>query len=368
MVIMAHYHSLYGFGCSVALLSDGRKPIFFKQFYWIKRNSLGLLKMNKSNLSNFYVFRLAIIATRLVIEIYQSKHWHPNDLELSDAVCKQWLNQILIFMFHALNRYQNRIKAQFWKKVKCKSTVRATDTWVSLFKDYLFENDLPEIDDIATEDLPKILCNFYPSCKNLRKSKPQKNPEATFTDQNDKDEGEEDYHNSTMKCTRTALNRYFRAKRGIDITSNESFIPANEMFKALQKKGKKEGRGEVENKKPISDEDYKLISDYFKVNMRQNANPKNLQEIVLFNIIYYMGHRGRENLRLMTKETFKIKCDNDGRRYIYQAVKESDKNHKEMDLQASNEATIYEVRGNVSIFSNKGLDLQLSATSFRNSV
>ena len=79
-----------------------------------------------------------------------------------------------------------------------------------------------------------------------------------------------------------------------------------------------------------------------------------MPEIVLFNIIYYMECRGRENLRLMTKQTFKLSWDHNGRRYIYQAIKESDKNHQaikesdknhtEIDMQASNEVKIFKVK------------------------
>ena len=65
---------------------------------------------------------------------------------------------------------------------------------------------------------------------------------------------------------------------------------------------------------------------------------KRLQEFVLFNIIYYCGRRGRENLRNMTKKTFEIKKDHDGREYIVQVVKEIDKNHREEDSNPSNEA------------------------------
>ena len=214
-------------------------------------------------------------------------------------------------------------KKTIFEETKVKNTERATDQWVSLFKEYLKENKHCEIDDIHTKDIGAILCDFYPACKKVKKSKPKLNPD--FPNANfDEEEEEEDYHNSTMKCIKAALNRYFRQKRGVDITSGYQFIEANEMFKALQKKGKNEGCGEIENKKAISEEDYKKLREYFKRKMHENSTPKKLQEVVLFNIIYYMGRRGLENLRYMTKETFKIARDPDGRRYIYQAIKESD--------------------------------------------
>ena len=53
---------------------------------------------------------------------------------------------------------------------------------------------------------------FYPACKKAKKLKPKLNPAVqtvNITEQN----GEEDYHNTTMKCIRAAMNRYFRQKR-----------------------------------------------------------------------------------------------------------------------------------------------------------
>ena len=83
------------------------------------------------------------------------------------------------------------------------------------------------------------------------------------------------------------------------------------------------------------------LTSYFLDNMRGPPNPRKLQEFVLFNIIYYWGRRGRENLRYMTKLTFEAKKDHDNREYIVEVIKECDKNHREDDTSASNEARIY---------------------------
>lgn len=49
----------------------------------------------------------------------------------------------------------------------------------------------------------------------------------------------------------------------------------------------------------------------------------------------------------MTKQTFAIAVDpEDNRRYIYQAIDESDKNHKENEISLSNQGRIYEITGN----------------------
>ena len=66
----------------------------------------------------------------------------------------------------------------------------------------------------------------------------------------------------------------------------------------------------------------------------------------MFYIIYFTGRRGRENLRTMTKKTFQIGEDPDGRKFIYQAVDEGNKNHDENDDEPTTEAGIYETEGN----------------------
>ena len=63
------------------------------------------------------------------------------------------------------------------------------------------------------------------------------------------------YKNSSLKSGRAALNRYFKGKRGLDITSNVNFIQANEIFQAVIQQGKVERRGETCAKIPISDPD-----------------------------------------------------------------------------------------------------------------
>ena len=146
-----------------------------------------------------------------------------------------------------------------------------------------------------------------------------------------------------MKSGRAALNRYFKSKHGIDIISNEKFIKANEIFQAVTKQGKEQGCGETKSKAPINDADFKKLNGYFLEKMRGPPNAKNLQEFVLFNIIYYCGRRGRENLRIMTKHTFQIQQDPDGREFIIQVIKECDKNNRQDDLNESNESRIYAI-------------------------
>lgn len=206
------------------------------------------------------------------------------------------------------------------------STREATKVWMKCFNDYLKEKNLPNADALETKDLPEVLEGFYTE---LRKA-----------------DGEGEYKTSTLKCIRAALNRHYKEKRSLDIIANESFTWSNLMFKGVTKIAKEEGRGETDSRPPIEPEDLQTLQKYFAENLAGPPNPYKLQEMMLFNIIYYMGRRGRQNLRKMTKETYAISTDASGKRYIYQAIKEQDKNHAGSDMSPNNQARIYENPGN----------------------
>ena len=77
-----------------------------------------------------------------------------------------------------------------------------------------------------------------------------------------------------------------------------------------------------------------------------SANPKKLQQNVLFFIIYFFCRRGQENLYSMTRSTFRVFTESDGSEYVYQAIDEADKNHSPDDTTTSNEGRMYENQGN----------------------
>ena len=243
------------------------------------------------------------------------------------------------------------------KKRKKENTNKATKLWTNLLKDYLEDSGLPKVDDIPDADLPNIIENFYVAIRSKQKvEKEQKEcdskKENEEESQNTVDGDEEDpskencmYGSSTMRAIRSALNRYFRETRGIDITSDKPFIHCNEMFQGLLKINKEQGRGTVNHKQPICEEDMKKNFDYFKESMVSPPNAKSLQEILLFYIIYFTGRRGQENLRSMTKDHFQIAVDSDGKEYIYQAIDELNKNHSEDDTGPTTQARMYCIPG-----------------------
>ena len=74
-------------------------------------------------------------------------------------------------------------------------------------------------------------------------------------------------------------------------------------------------------------------------------DPSGLQDKVFLDIAFYLIRRGRENYRQMDKNTFTIKQDATGRRYISQVKDELDKNHGENDnnFDTIGEGAIYEI-------------------------
>lgn len=63
----------------------------------------------------------------------------------------------------------------------------------------------------------------------------------------------------------------------------------------------------------VKDEDKDKIQEYFLKHSENNINV--LQDEVLFNLIYFFQLRGRENLRSLKRDTFKIELQ-DGKEYV----------------------------------------------------
>ena len=88
------------------------------------------------------------------------------------------------------------------------------------------------------------------------------------------------------------------------------------------------GFGRVDHHRPISKEDLEKIQSCYNPS---SPDPKSLQQVVWFNLMFHLIRRGRENLRLLTKQTFAVQADATGKKYVYQALDELDKNHRGKD-------------------------------------
>ena len=213
------------------------------------------------------------------------------------------------------------------------STKQATDLWVRNFREYLQVSELPQLEMIDTAQLPDILKDwFFNICR---------------TD-------DDDYKVSTMKCARAALNRYFKETRGLNIIEHPDFTQVCEYFKGIIKDHRAKGLGKTDSKPPMEPEDMEKLQHHFVSKTQVNPPcPRSLQQIIVFNVIYSLGRHGHENLREMKKNTFAIKKDGQGKKYIIQEVDEEDKNHKDTDLCVADTARIYEIEAKFFVYQQK---------------
>ena len=132
---------------------------------------------------------------------------------------------------------------------------------------------------------------------------------------------------------------------------NPAFIWANKLFFGKLHINKQGGKGTTRHKSPITEEDLAKLKVYFQKNMAGPQMHYCFQEIVLFNIIFYMGCRGQENLHSMKTDTFALDVDpSNGLCFLFQQKDETDKNHVENDTEMSNQARIYEIPGKSKSF------------------
>ena len=104
---------------------------------------------------------------------------------------------------------------------------------------------------------------------------------------------------------RAAIKRYTEEKRSLDILNNESFARANKVFSVVLKDNKVKGKGKIHHKEIIRSEDLEKLQDYFSRYMKPSAVI--LQQMVQFNLMFYLCRRGHENLTGMPKDTFEVK-------------------------------------------------------------
>ena len=224
-------------------------------------------------------------------------------------------------------KFKDRTNLQIDKlldKKDKKSTQRATDGFLRQFSDFLSVRNYAKIDELQVLNLNDILYEFYSSVQTQK---------------------EQEYSVQNLKCLRAELNRHFRKTLGIDMAKDAMFVKANEMFKAVQVESKKKGKGVKNSIPPITPIDLERITEYFAVDQVTTPNPKKLQQNIVFYIIYFFCWRGRENLYMMTKDTFSLQVDPDGTEYFIQQIDEIDKNHGIEDTTKTNQGRMYATNG-----------------------
>ena len=150
------------------------------------------------------------------------------------------------------------------------------------------------------------------------------------------------YKVTTMNGIRFGLQRHFlNTLKIFDIINDSDFKASNTCFKNVLIKIKQSGKGNITHYPEIEPEDLRKLYASFDLN-----TPDGLQEKVLFDIMFFLCRRGRENLRAMTKSSFFVGHDATGKQYVYQVGSEVDKNHSVADapFDTTGEGRIYETK------------------------
>ena len=201
------------------------------------------------------------------------------------------------------------------------STKRSVKYGFSKFENFVKftgRNSMDLTNSTTKEELDSLLCQFYATAR--------------------KDDGS-NYTKKTMQTIRYAVQRHFLDKRGFNICENAQFPKSNKVFKGVLVKLKKEGKGNVKHKSPISPQDMEKIQGSIQLDC---ATPIGLQNKVFIDVLTYFCNRGRENIRSMKPSDFDVGTDENGLRYISKKDGLTKNNREDVDEQ-SNSGLMFEI-------------------------
>ena len=114
---------------------------------------------------------------------------------------------------------------------------------------------------------------------------------------------------------RFGLQRHFLLKRNYNSICDQEFAKSKQVYDAAIVELKRQWFEHVDHHKSISREDLQ------KIQLSYNAavpDPESLQHFVWFNIMFHPIRRRRENLWLLTKQSFAVHTDARVRKFVYQ--------------------------------------------------
>lgn len=139
------------------------------------------------------------------------------------------------------------------------------------------------------------------------------------------------YSKSGMVNLRAGLNRYLQSppyNRIINLMHNDCFQNANSVFSGVLRHIKQQGLDTSRPRTAITRTDLdKLYNEYFIPGLAAK-NTEVLQHKVFFDMVYYLGRRGKEGLRELQKDWFESKFTKDGIEYIQIKVNEVTKKNQ----------------------------------------
>ena len=159
-----------------------------------------------------------------------------------------------------------------------KSTKKVIKGSMKILEEFCAEKKLPNVSNLSTEELDKTLQLFYAGARTKTKDL---------------------YSKKSLISIRYGVQKHFEKERKIDIVNGSEFKSSNNIFSAMLVKLKKEGKGLVTHKNPLTKEDLVKLYSSFDV-----ETPKGLQDKVFVDFMLYFCNRGRENLRELKKSDF----------------------------------------------------------------
>ena len=120
----------------------------------------------------------------------------------------------------------------------------------------------------------------------------------------------------------------------INLTKDPEFMAANKVLKGEQIIHRTEGEDKSQSKKWVSKPDF---SKMYKFVCNHLDDPETLQQKVFLDLNFYGGHRGREGLWKLTKSSFEIKENPDGKKFIVMTHNEQKKKQGDENSGARNQ-------------------------------
>lgn len=193
-----------------------------------------------------------------------------------------------------------------------KSTMKTNSYVENLLKNFCDIKEFNYENELSLSVWNDVLSHFYASVR--------------------KEDGES-FNTASLKSIRYSVARVLKDKLSTDIITDVAFTKSNEIFTALLKKMKNDGKGSTHHHDVIEEEDLKKLKE-----MPTNT-PTLLQWKTWTTIMLHFLNRGNENIKDMKKSDLHIEIEGDKKVIRLRDFKT--KNHQGMSSQASTEAVIY---------------------------
>ena len=175
----------------------------------------------------------------------------------------------------------------------------------------------------SAEELARLLRQFYAEVRN-QKGQP--------------------YSRSSLVGIRASIQRHLESPPyncTYSIVTDSIFKPANTVLVSRIKLNRIQGNDTTTHKYPIQEDD---IQKMYDTKVLSNQNPKALQFKVFFEICLHFVRRGKEGLRELRKDSFMVKTDDQGCRYVTITYNEKTKKDQGDSLRSTlKEQRMYEI-------------------------